>query len=186
MRTTLTAAALPRSLPVQTLMVLGGSLAIAVAAQISVPMIPVPMTLQTLAILVVGLTYGARLGGATLLAYLAEGALGLPVFSNGGAGLAYMAGPTGGFLLGFALMAWLAGLLAENGLGRGTLRLTLAALVPAAVLYLPGIAWLTVLTPLDLSGAFTAGAAPFLIGDAVKAVLAAMIVSGGWAALKHR
>ena len=92
----------------KVLMVLGGSLFFALAARVVVPMFPVPMTLQTLAILIVGLTFGARMGAATLLAYLAEGAMGLPVFAGGQAGLAYMMGPTGGFLLGFVLMAWLA------------------------------------------------------------------------------
>ncbi len=104
------------SLLSRSLMVVGGSLFIALAAQVQVPMIPVPMTLQTLAILIVGLSYGARMGALTVAAYLAEGAMGLPVFANGGNGLAF-AGPTAGFLLGFVGMAWAAGFAsAANGM----------------------------------------------------------------------
>ena len=101
-------------------LILGGSLFIALAAQVSVPFFPVPLTLQTLAILIVGLTFGSRLGAATLIAYLAEGAMGLPVFANGMNGAA-LVGPTAGFLYGFVGMAWLAGLAVERGLARGVL-----------------------------------------------------------------
>ncbi|MEM7319247.1 MAG: biotin transporter BioY [Pseudomonadota bacterium] len=175
-------------------MVLGGSLFIAVAAQISVPMYPVPITLQTLAILIVGLTFGARLAAVTLLAYLAEGAIGLPVFA-GGKNLA-MAGPTIGFLLGFVMMAWLAGLAAERGLARGVVSTALVGIAVSALLYIPGVAW-----PMAVAGAFgfegswvgstsdviwTYWVSPFLIGDALKAVIAALIVTGGWAMLKSR
>lgn len=176
-------------------MVLGGSLFIAVAAQISVPMIPVPMTLQTLAILIVGLTFGARLGAATLIAYLAEGAMGLPVFAGGKSTLA-LVGPTAGFLVGFVMMAWLAGLAAERGLARGVLGTALTGIVVSVLLYVPGVAW-----PMAFAGVFgieggwvgssgdaiwTYWVSPFLLGDALKAVIAALVVSGGWAALKAR
>ncbi len=169
----------------KALLVLGGSAFIAVAAQISVPFFPVPMTLQTLAILIVGLSFGARLGFATVLAYLLEGAAGLPVFANGGAGLAYMAGPTAGFLVGFLLMVYVAGLAA----GRGTLVMLGASLVAAAALYIPGLAWplgVAQLTGIDAGWAglsadkvWGAFAAKFVFGDAVKAILAAIAVAGG-------
>ena len=169
----------------KTLLVLGGSLFIALAAQISVPFFPVPMTLQTLAILIVGLSFGARLGAVTVLAYLAEGAAGLPVFANMGAGLPYMMGPTAGFLLGFIAMAYVAGLAA----GRGVVAMLVASFAAAALIYLPGLAW-----PLGVAQAtgveagwaglsfdkvLGAFATPFLLGDAVKAVLAALAVAGG-------
>lgn len=185
------------SLLKQVLLVLGGSAFIAVAAQISVPMIPVPMTLQTLAILIVGFAYGSRLGAATLLAYLAQGAMGLPVFTPTTLpGLAAFAGPTAGFLLGFVMMAWLAGLAAERGLARGVVTTALSALVISALLYIPGVAW-----PMAVAGALGVEAgwaglsaasiwagfvAPFLVGDAVKAVLAAIVVTGAWSALARR
>ncbi len=179
----------------QALMVAGGTAVIALAAQISVPMIPVPMTLQTLAILMVGFTFGSRLGAVTLLAYLAEGAMGLPVFANGMNGAAF-AGPTAGFLLGFVGMAYLAGLAAERGIARGVIATTLSAVVISALLYIPGVAW-----PMALSGAFgfeagwvgqssgfywTWFVAPFLIGDVFKALIAALLVSGSWKVLAKR
>lgn len=170
----------------KVLMVLGGSALIALGAQVSVPMWPVPMTLQTLAVLLVGLTMGARLGAASVLAYLAQGAAGLPVFAGGAAGAVFLMGPTAGFLWGFVAMAFLAGWAVERGLARGMLRTTLAALAVSAALYLPGVLWLTAVTPLTLDGAIAAGMMPFVAGDAVKSVLAAVAVTGGWAALKAR
>lgn len=184
-----------QSLLTKALMVLGGSALIAVAAQVSVPMIPVPMTLQTLAILVVGLSYGARLGALTVLAYLAEGAAGLPVFAGGASTLA-LAGPTAGFLAGFVGLAWIVGFAADRGI-RGLVPTAGVALVASALLYLPGAAWAMLADAalgLDATkwGADTLGMIwqyymqPFLIGDAVKAVMAALIVTGGWAALARR
>jgi len=113
---TLTQAAIGHdTLPRKAGLVLGGSLFIALAAQVSVPFFPVPLTLSTLAVLLVGLTLGARLGAAAVLAYLAEGAMGLPVFA-GGMSTASLVGPTAGFLYGYVGMAWLAGLAVEKGL----------------------------------------------------------------------
>ena len=178
----------------KALLVIGGSLFIALAAQLSVPMLPVPMTLQTLAILMVGFAFGSRLGAVTLLAYLAEGAAGLPVFANGMNGVAF-AGPTAGFLVGFVFMAWAAGWAAERGIAKGFLGTALSALVISALLYVPGIAW-----PMALAGGFGIEAgwlaqdlsyywayfiSPFLLGDAVKAVAAALLVTGAWSVLKR-
>ncbi len=174
-------------------LVLGGSLLIAIAAQISIPMFPVPMTLQTLAILLVGFAMGSRLGALTVAAYLAEGLVGLPVFANAMNGAAF-AGPTAGFLVGFIGLAWMAGFAAERGLANGVVGTALAAVVASAALYIPGILW-----PMSVAGATGIEAgwiardfesyywayfiAPFLIGDAVKAVIAALIVTGGRKAL---
>jgi biotin transport system substrate-specific component len=179
----------------RALMVLGGSLFIAIAAQISVPMYPVPMTLQTLAVLLVGLTFGARMGALTVVAYLAEGAMGLPVFANGGSFTAF-AGPTAGFLLGFVGLAWIAGLAADRGV-KGLVPTALVCLVASALLYLPGAAWAMAADALfgfdaskwgadNLSMIWAYYMSPFLIGDAVKAVIAALIVTGGWKALAGR
>lgn len=193
---TLTRAAFGQlSLLKQVLMVLGGALAIAIAAQISVPMFPVPMTLQTLAILLVGLSFGARLGAATLIVYLGQGAMGFPVFANAGSTLAFV-GPTAGFLVGFVMMAWMVGYAADRGWTRGVLSTALVCLVASAALYIPGVAWpMAVAGTFGLEGGWVGiGAdkiwawfmAPFLIGDAVKAVIAALIVTGGMAALTAR
>ena len=177
-------------------LVLGGSLFIAVAAQVNVPMYPVPMTLQTLAIMLVGLTFGSRLGALTVVAYLVEGAIGLPVFANAMNGAAFF-GPTAGFLVGFVGLAWLVGFAAEKGLAKGVLGTAVAGIAASALLYIPGIAWPMSLA--NLSGIeagwigrefgayyWTYFMAPFLIGDAVKAILAALIISGGWKALSRK
>ncbi len=183
---TLSKALVPsQSLPTRALMVLGGSAFIALAAQVSVPMIPVPMTLQTLAILIVGLSFGARTGAATLAAYLAEGAAGLPVFAGGHAGLAYMTGPTAGFLVGFVGMAWAAGLAADRGV-RGVVPVALVALAVSALLYVPGLAWPALVLGKSMPELLSGWMLPFLAGDAVKAVIAALVIAGGWAALKNR
>jgi len=170
----------------QVLMVLGGTMFIAAAAQISVPMFPVPMTLQTLAILIVGLTYGARLGGATLIAYLGEGAMSLPVFANGGGTLAYMMGPTGGFLVGFVLMAVLAGLAVDRGIAKGFASTSVVALLASALIYVPGLIWPAAMMGKSVDVLWLHWMSPFLAGDAVKAVIAALVVSGGWAVMKAR
>ncbi len=170
----------------RVLMVLGGSLAIALAAQVSVPMLPVPMTLQTLAILMVGLTFGARMGAATLLVYLGQGAMGLPVFANGGAGLPYMMGPTGGFLLGFVAMAWIAGFASDRGWTRSVVGAVATALIASAVIYLPGLAWPAIALGKSVPELVSGWMLPFLAGDAVKSVLAALIVTGAWAAIGRR
>ncbi|MEP4198228.1 MAG: biotin transporter BioY [Aliishimia sp.] len=183
------------SLTRQALLVLAATAFIAIAAQISVPMFPVPMTLQTLAILVVGLSFGARMGAVTVLAYLAEGALGLPVFANAGNGAAFF-GPTAGFLVGFVALAWIAGFAADRGLTRTVFGAALTCIVASAVLYIPGVAW-----PMAVASAFGLDAgwvglpvdviwksfmAPFLIGDVVKSVIAALVVTGALHALKRR
>lgn len=168
----------------QALMVVAGTIFIALAAQISVPMVPVPMTLQTLAILIVGFAYGARLGAVTLFAYLLEGAAGLPVFANGNGTVAYMMGPTGGFLIGFVGMAWLAGLAADRGVAKGFLSTSAVALAISALLYIPGLIWPAAAMGKAWNALWLHWMSPFLAGDAVKAVLAALIVTGGWAAVK--
>ena len=176
-------------------LVLGGSLFIAIAAQVSVPFYPVPLTMQTLAILIVGLTFGARLGALTLVAYLAEGAMGLPVFAGGGSAAALI-GPTAGFLFGFVGMAWLAGLAVEKGLARGAVSTAVAGIVISALLYIPGVAWpMAIAEVAGMTGKWVGSSAdviwtywvsPFLLGDAAKAVIAALVVLGGWKVLETR
>lgn len=184
------------SLTTKGMMILLGSAFIAIAAQISVPMIPVPMTMQTLAILIVGLTFGSRLGGLTLLAYLAEGAAGLPVFAKGMSTLAFV-GPTAGFLVGFVIMAYLAGLAVEKGIAKGFLSTAVTAIVLSAFIYIPGVAWamwIGEIAGLDASkwGADSFASiwkwymSPFLIGDTVKAIIAALVVTGAWKVIQDR
>jgi biotin transport system substrate-specific component len=178
----------------KALLVLAGTLFIAIAAQISVPFFPVPLTMQTLAISIVGLTFGSRLGAATVVAYLLQGAAGLPVFANGGATLAYMFGPTAGFLLGFIALAYITGLAAERS--KSFVVMFMGALVGAIALYIPGVAWpMAVAEMLGAEGKWVGSSAssiwtywvsPFLLGDAVKAVVAAMLVAAGWKAFSAK
>lgn len=157
--------------------VLIGSVLIAAAAQVEVPMFPVPMTMQTFAVLAIGLLYGGRLGALTVITYLAWGAMGFPVFS-GAANLAVlMAKPfTAGYLVGFAVAAGVAGLIAERG--RGILSSVLGVLAGTAVIYALGLAWLAYMMGGDIAKAVAVGAVPFLFGDAVKAALAVAVREG--------
>jgi biotin transport system substrate-specific component len=171
-----------------------GSILVAIAAQISIPMYPVPMTLQTLAVLGVGAAYGARLGAASLVLYAIEGLIGLPFFANGQAGL-YKDGviiSSGGYIIGFILAAALVGWLAEKGWASNPAKLALAALLGGIVLYVPGIAWLAVwaahIKGMDASTAISSaiawGLTPFVLGDIIKAVVAGLgvgSVSKFWA-----
>lgn len=165
-------------------LVLGASALIAVAAQVAVPMFPVPMTLQTLAILTVGFALGARLGAAALVAYLLEGAMGLPVFAHGGSTAALL-GPTAGFLIGFVAMAWVAGFAADRGV-RGLLPTAAVALFASALIYVPGLAWPALVMGKSVPDLLSGWMLPFVAGDVVKSLIAALVVSGGCAALKAR
>jgi biotin transport system substrate-specific component len=168
------------ALRIAALMVLGSVLLMA-SAKAQVPMWPVPMTMQTFVVLVIGMTYGLRLGTATVMLYLFEGALGFPVFAGTpekGIGLAYMMGPTGGYLLGFVLAAALMGWLAERGWDR-TLPWAIAAMTAGTVLQLvPGVAWLATLIGWDK--AIAAGLTPFIVGAIVKIALAAAVLPLAW------
>lgn len=161
-----------------------GSLLVAGAAQIQIPMLPVPMTLQTLAVLAIGGAYGARLGASTVALYVAEGAVGLPVFAGFKAGLAILAGPTGGYLLGFVLAAGVVGHLAQKGWDRNAFTTFAAMMIGAALIYVPGLAWLYTFMG-SIGGTLSAGLYPFVLADVLKAVLAAVAFPAAWLAL-HR
>lgn len=166
-------ATLPQRLLVQVGVVLAGTALLALSARVQVPFWPVPMTLQTLAVLTVGATFGARMAAATVLAYLAEGAIGLPVFAGGG-GIGYMAGPTGGYLLGFLLAAVFAGWASDRGLLRGILPALGVFLLAEALIFGPGVLWLAGFTGAEK--ALAGGLLPFLPGEALKLGLAALIL----------
>ncbi len=160
------------------ILVLVGSALIAVSARVQVPMWPVPMTMQTFAVLVVGMAYGWRLGGLTLLAYLGEGAIGLPVFASGG-GIAYFAGPTTGYLLGFLLSATFVGWAAERGWDRTMAHTAAAMAVGTAIIFVCGVAWLAVFLG-DVEKALVGGLNPFILGAAVKIALATVLLPTIW------
>ena len=162
----------------QLVLVLAGSALLAISAQIKIPLYPVPVTGQTLVVLMIGMAYGSRLGAATLLAYLVEGGMGLPVFAGGGAGWATLAGPTGGYLIGFLVAAFILGLLAERGMGRGPVSTALAMIVGTALIYVFGVTHLSGFTGFEK--AVAAGLLPFLYGDALKLVVAAGLMPLAW------
>lgn len=164
-------------------LVIAGTALMAISAKIQVPMWPVPMTMQTFAVLAIGMAYGWRLGGATLLAYLAEGAIGLPVFASG-AGLAYMAGPTGGYLAGFAVAATLVGWLGDRGWDRNVALTLVAMTLGTAVIFGLGVGWLSTL--IGFEKAVAAGLTPFLVGAAFKIALAAAVLPLVWQLIGRR
>ena len=163
---------------------IAGSVLMAVSAKIQVPMWPVPMTMQTFAVLVIAMSFGFRLGAATLLLYLAEGAVGLPVFASG-TGLAYLAGPTGGYLVGFLVAAALVGWLAEKGWDRTVVLTLIAMTLGTAVIFGLGVTWLAIFLG-DAGKAIAGGLTPFLVGAAVKIVLAAAVLPIAWRLLSGR
>ena len=163
------------------LAVLAGLSLLTISAHIKIPFYPVPLTMQTLMVLSIGMTYGARLGGITLLSYLAAGFIGLPVFA-GGAGMVYMMGPTGGYLAGFFAAAVVLGALAERGWTRNWATAAAAMLMGNAIIYLLGVGWLTSLIGWDKAVQF--GLLPFLYGDALKLIIAALGVPYLWTKLQ--
>lgn len=164
-----------------------GTLVITIAAKINVPVWPVPVTLQSLAIAALAAAFGARIGVATVALYLAQGAMGLPVFATGG-GLPYLMGPTGGFLLGFLFMAGIIGFAADRGASAKPMTLFGAMLVGEVVLLALGFAWLLLLSGqaqwIDqtnvVASAWAKAVQPFLVWDVLKMALAALTVTGAW------
>ncbi len=166
-------------------LLLTGSLLVALFAQVRIPLpfTPVPITGQTFAVLLVGAALGARRGAAALTLYLLEGALGLPFFAGGRGGLHVLSGATAGYLFGFVLAAWLTGRLAERGLERNVRTSLLPFVAGSLVIYICGLAWLTVVRG-SLRQAIILGLLPFLPGDAVKLLAAALALPAAWRLLK--
>ncbi len=168
-------------------LVVGFSLLTALAAQVVVPLpwTPVPITGQTFAVLLTGALLGPRLGALAMLAYLVEGAAGLPFFAAGGAGVTRLLfSPTSGYLLAYPAAAFLVGLLAERGWDRRWLTAGAAMSLGSIVILLGGWAWLTRFV--GPAAAWTSGVAPFLVGDVVKIALAAAVLPTGWALLRRK
>lgn len=163
-------------------LVLAGIAVLTLAAKIRVPMWPVPITMQTFAVLTIGAGLGLRLGLITLLGYLALGAAGFAVFTGESAGLAYLAGPTGGYLVGFAFAAAAMGLLARRGWDKSVAGMAGAMLIGTAIIYAFGLAGMAILFLADKGAAWVLqyGMLNFLVGDALKLALAALVVPGLW------
>jgi biotin transport system substrate-specific component len=175
--------ALPHILPLSSgllkdaLLVLGGSLFVALCAQVAVhiPFSPVPITGQTFAVLLAGALLGSRRGALSVLAYLAQGIAGLPVFAGGGSGPFWLLGPTGGYLVGFVATAWVVGWLRDH-LGDGSITGTVVILLAgSATTYLFGLLWLIRFVGPD--AALMQGLLPFVPGDLIKIALAGLVLS---------
>jgi biotin transport system substrate-specific component len=163
------------------LLALVGTLALTVAAKTQIPFWPIPMTMQTFVVLVIGMAYGSRLGVVTVALYLFEGALGLPVFAGTpekGIGLAYMMGPTGGYLLGFVVAAWACGCMAERGFDRSPLKSLVAMSVGHALIFTFGFVWLAQL--MGVEKAFMVGVVPFWAATIVKTLLGVIALPLAW------
>ena len=166
----------------QATLVVAGIAALAVSAKIMVPMLPVPMSMGTFAVLTIGAAYGARLGLVTIIGYMLVGMLGFDVFATSTAdlsGLTYMMGSTGGYLVGFVLATLALGLLAARGWDRSPVKMAGALLIGNALIYVPGLLWLGALYGFD-KPILAWGLTPFLIGDAVKLALAAVLLPAVW------
>ena len=169
------------------LLAIVGTALLTASAKLNVPFYPVPMTMQTLVVLMLGAAYGWRLATATVVLYLVEGALGLPVFAGTpalGIGLPYMMGPTGGFLAGFVAGAALVGWLCERGLGRSFAGMALAMLLGHVAIFAFGYGWLATIAGPQV--AWTAGVAPFFLATALKTALGAALVPALWTLADRR
>ena len=164
--------------------ILAGSLFIALCAQIVIPLpfSPVPVTGQTLAVLLVGAALGSRRGVFAVLAYLAEGAAGWPVFAGGGAGPVRLLGPSGGYLLGFVLAAWFAGSLAERGWDRRIGTTVLLMVLGSLAIYAVALPWLA--TFVGWQRVLALGLYPFIVGDLAKVLCAALLLPSAWKLLR--
>lgn len=173
-----------RSVAVKICAVIFGTALMTASSYVSVPMIPVPMTMQTLAATLIGALYGWRLGALTIAVWLVQGALGMPVFSNGAGGVAHLVGRTGGYLFAFPIAAAVTGFLAERGWNGDRVVLAFLAMLTGNALCLAiGGAWLATL--IGAEKAFWFGVAPFVLGAIVKSALGAAILKAMQATVRR-
>lgn len=182
---TLTNRYFPNTLPRlrDLFLILAGSWLVALFAQIEIPLQPVPITGQTFAVLLVGAVLGSKRGALALVAYLTQGALGLPFFAGGASGLAILTGATAGYLMGFIGAAYAVGWLAERGLERSVRTSILPFLAGTLIIYVCGVSWLSIVLG-SVTKAIEFGMLPFLIGDLAKLVSAALVLPLAWKFIK--
>lgn len=169
------------------LMVVGSAL-LTISAKVQVPLPYVPVTMQTMVVLLIGASYGLRLGGATVALYLMEGAMGMPVFANTppmAAGISYFfLSPTAGFLVGFLAAALVMGFMAERGWDRSLGRVIVMMTIGHAVIFAVGLSWLSAIMP--FAKAWTVGAAPFVAATIVKTALAVALMQAAWTVTRRK
>lgn len=170
----------PRGLWMDIILVFTGAALIAISAQVSILAWPVPITGQVVGVLIVAFGLGLARGTAATAVYLAMGVFGLPVYSNGASGLVHLFGPTGGYLFGFLLAAFVAGLFAARGWDRTPGRAIIATLVSTASIYLVGLPWLAIVGGYSPIETIQLGLLPLLLGALLKSLLIAAIMSFSW------
>jgi biotin transport system substrate-specific component len=166
-------------------LVIGFSLLTALAAQVVIPIGPIPITGQTFAVLLTGALLGSRLGAIAMIAYLLEGASGLPFFSGGHAGLLHLMGPTGGYLIAFPAAAFITGAFAEHGWDRRFLTAAAAMAIGSIVIMLSGWMWFSLLMRTSPATTSFATVLNFIPGDIIKITLAAAVLPSGWKLMKR-
>lgn len=162
------------------------SLLTALAAQVVIPIGPVPITGQTFAVLLTGALLGSRLGAMAMIVYLIEGASGLPFFYGGHGSIAHLLGPTGGYLVAFPAAAFITGAFAENGWDKRFATAVVAMAIGSIVILLAGLAWFSLLMHTSPLVAFQVSVLKFIPGDIIKILLAAALLPTGWALLKRK
>ena len=168
----------------EIILVLVGSWLVALTAQIVVPLWPVPITGQTFGALLVGALLGKKRGATSLLLYLGQGAVGLPVFAGGTAGIAKLAGPTGGYLVGLVVVAWVVGWLSERGWDRRIATAVAAMLIGNISIYVFGLPWLA--NFVGWGAVLRVGLIPFIVGDVLKIALAGLALPWGRALVRAK
>ncbi|MDA3838359.1 MAG: biotin transporter BioY [Candidatus Delongbacteria bacterium] len=171
-----------KSIAKDIILVASTSLMIALMAQIVIPMYPVPFTGQTLGVLLTGALIGKKRASLSLLSYLLMGFIGMPVFVGGTFGIARLAGPTGGYLIGFVFAAMIVGYLCEKGWDRNFITSVFAMIIGSVVIYSFGLLWLSNFT--GWSKVLSSGLIPFISGDIIKILIAASILPAGWKLIK--
>lgn len=164
-------------------LILAGSWLVAIFAQVEIPLQPVPITGQTFAVLLVGAVLGSKRGAAAMIAYIAQGGMGLPFFAGGASGLGILTGATAGYLVGFVGAAYVVGLLAERGLERSVKTSLIPFFIGTITIYVFGVTWLSIVLN-SFSQAIQFGLLPFLIGDVIKLIAAAIALPAVWRFVK--
>lgn len=177
----------PRSLTADIALISAGTALTAAAAQLSIPMWPVPITGQTFAVLLVGAALGMARGALSIALYVVLGAAGLPIFAAGKAGIAF--GPTLGYLFGFIAAAAVVGFFAEREIGRKWFSVAVGFITANAIIYVFGLPWLAIFLganswPNDIQSTLTAGLYPFIVGDAIKIAIASTLLPAAWSLAK--
>lgn len=162
----------------QISLILAGVFALAIVSNLSIPLLPVPLTFQSATVILIGMAYGARQGSYVILSYLIAGALGLPVFADFGFGMAKFVGPTGGYLIGFLPAAFLSGYLTQNGWGKNIVTSFITACLGASVIFLSGVAVLS--SFVGWHNAILFGVMPFIVSEPIKLIAVSILAQRLW------